>query len=76
MIWNKWLAEPLSAEEEKLVFEIDDALLYHEFLELMDTALYENGPALSSCPEYSFGGFQKTAEEYLQMFLDLHNTTV
>lgn len=72
MIWNKWLDAPLTEEEERLVFEIDDALLYHEFLQLMDMALYENGPKLESSPEYAFESFQKTKEEYLTLFAQLY----
>jgi 5'-deoxynucleotidase YfbR-like HD superfamily hydrolase len=35
-IFDKWLSPSLTDEERKLVFEIDDAVLYHEFLNLMD----------------------------------------
>ena len=31
-IWNKYLDMPLTEEEYAMVFEIDDALLYHEFV--------------------------------------------
>ena len=35
-IWNKWLSNILTEEERKQVFDIDDAILAHEFLALMD----------------------------------------
>ena len=72
MIWDKWLPRPLTDEEYKQVFEIDDAVLHHEFLNLMDgTVIYPIEPKLYSKPEFSFKGFKETEKEYLQCFYSL-----
>ena len=57
IIWNKWLDTPLTEEERGQVFDIDDAILAHEFLQLMDTRLTDAVPELLSIPEFSFAGF-------------------
>ncbi len=71
MIWEKWLDQPLSDLEYKQVFEIDDAILYYEFLKLMDTPLWENAPRLLSEPNYTFTGFEVTQQEFLRLFHSL-----
>ncbi|MBO7275367.1 MAG: phosphohydrolase [Clostridia bacterium] len=71
MIWSKWLSEPLTDEERRQVFEIDDALLAHEFLNLMDTMLFDVLPKLYSTPEFGFAGFDATKSEFLQCFARL-----
>ncbi len=67
MIWNKWLAVPLDEKERTIVFEIDDALLVHEFLELMDTQLTDTVPELSSVPAFEFTGFEACKEEFIHL---------
>ena len=71
MIWNKWLSIPLTAEEIRLVFEIDDTMLLNEFMALMDTALAAETPVLLSNAQFVFNGFKETKEEYLSKFKDL-----
>ena len=73
MIWNKWLGEPLTNQEEAKVFEIDDAILVHEFLKLMDTQITEEIPEIFSGPEYAFTGFENTEHEFLNLFRKLTN---
>ena len=70
-IWNKWLGEPLSEEERKQVFDIDDAILAHEFLHLMETPLVEQTPELCSMPEFAFTGFVPCEQEFLRLFRQL-----
>lgn len=70
-IWNKYLDEPLSREEYDQVFEIDDAILYHEFVALMDTQLSDVVPALTSAPEFAFTGFEQCEKEFLRLFRQL-----
>lgn len=72
MIWSKWLERPLNDEEYRQVFEIDDAILHHEFLTLMDgTVIYPVEPKLLSKPVFDFKGFEQTREEYLCCFKSL-----
>ena len=70
-IWNKWLNDPLTQEEIRQVFEIDDMMLLNEFMILMDTALADNIPVLIGDLQFVFSGFKETKEEYLSKFKDL-----
>lgn len=71
LIWNKWLTEPLTDEEERIVFQIDDAILAHEFLALMDTQLGNTVPKLTSVPKFEFIGFAECEREFLRLFRGL-----
>ena len=51
-IWRKYLGSELTEEEKVQVFDVDDAMLYHEFKELMDTRLAEEKTELKSEPEF------------------------
>ena len=64
-IWNQFLDKPLTKEETAQVFEIDDAMLYHEFVVLMDTRLVDREPQLLSKPVFTFGGFENTEQAFL-----------
>lgn len=70
-IWDKWLRNPLTKEEVKQVFEIDDMMLLNEFKVLMDTALADNIPELLGNVQFAFNGFKETEEAYLSKFNDL-----
>lgn len=70
-IWRKWLGSPLSEDETRQVFQIDDDLLLNEFMELMDTALAEDIPQLQGDISFSFAGFQETQSQYLEIFREL-----
>ena len=63
--------EPLSEEERRQVFEIDDHILAHEFIALMDYKLVEETPRLQSQPEFAFQGFEPCAREFLTLFSEL-----
>lgn len=67
-IWKKYLNEPLTQEEYDRVFEIDDAILYHEFVALMDARLTDDEPMLCSVPEFGFAGFEQCEWEFLRLF--------
>ena len=55
-------------KEYDLVFEIDDAILYHEFVALMDARLSDEEPTLSSMPEFAFTGFEQCEKEFRWLF--------
>ena len=67
-IWNKFLGKDLTAEEERLVFLIDDDILENEFPALMGAKLHETVPALLSQPQFVFEDFRKTEQEFLDLF--------
>ncbi len=68
LIWEKYLGSPLTREEHTQVFAIDDAILYWEFVTLMDTRLAETAPELRSVPESAFPGFEQTEQAFLDCF--------
>lgn len=70
-IWNKWLGEPLTEEERKQVFAIDDAILAHEFLNLMDAKIVDPTPDICSAPEFRFNGFEQSEKQFLNLFRKL-----
>ena len=70
-IWAKYLPEPLTPEEEALVFLVDDEILENEFPALMEAKLKETVPTLSSKPEYTFTGFACCRDTFLSLFREL-----
>ena len=72
-IWRKYLGRGLTEGENRQVFAIDDEVLYHEFLELMDTPLSPEVPELKSEPVFDFAGFRETEEEFLRLFEKLRD---
>ena len=71
VIWNKFLGEPLTEEEERLVFLIDDDILENEFPALMGAKLKETVPELAAKAQFEFENFQKTQQEFLALFYQL-----
>ncbi len=71
LIWSKWLSAPLTSAENTQVFEIDDHMLAHEFIHIMDTKIVEPTPELLSNGEFSFTGFDTCRQEFLQLFRQL-----
>lgn len=71
LLWNTWLDAPLTKQEQAQVFEIDDAILLHEFLHLMDAKIADEIPEIYSEPEFSFTGFEQCAQEFLELFYAL-----
>ena len=71
-IWLKYLGTPLTEEENRQVFQIDDEVLWHEFVQLMGAALSDTEPGLASTPIYAFMGFEPCRDEYLRLFSTLH----
>ena len=67
-IWNHWLSQPLTEEERRQIFDIDDAILAHEFLHLMGAAIFDPVPPIFSEPEFSFTGFSTCREDFLIRF--------
>ncbi len=71
-IWLKYLGEPLTDEETRLVFLIDDHILENEFPALMGAKLKETVPELASKPQFRFESFLATEREFLSLFQTLH----
>ena len=70
-IWDKFLGRSLSPIEYGQVFEVDDAILAHEFINLMDAKIIDPIPVIFSQPEYAFTGFEHCQQDYLALFQKL-----
>lgn len=70
-IWLKWLETPLTDEERRQVFAIDDALLYHEFLTHTGYPLTEETPEILTKPSFAFVPFAEVEQAFLDAFYEL-----
>lgn len=71
LIFSKWLSPALTSEEEQQISAIDDALLYHEFLQLTQKQLFGGVPPILSTPQLSFAAFEEVENQFLQAFAEL-----
>ena len=67
-IFNKWISPPLTEEEREKIFDIDDAVLYYEFLHLMGQRLFEEEPTLRSEPHLPFVEFSTVEKAFSDAF--------
>lgn len=58
----------LSAQELGIIGEIDDAMLHHEFLELMGVPIYENEPELKAEHDFSERIMSSVRDEFISAF--------
>lgn len=68
VIYTKYLGSVLSEEEEKLVKEIDDDMLYYDLLELLDEQTNRPAPHMKTYFSYKVQAFESIEEQYLQLF--------
>ena len=68
IIWSKYLGEPLTEDEFEQVRDIDDAILYYEFIYFMNEAIYEKQPELKSSPTFEFQTFEKVENTFIENF--------
>lgn len=67
-IFDKWITPSLTTDERKLVFEIDDAVLYHEFLNLMEEKTCDEEPRIVADLEYDFCDFSEVESKFISKF--------
>ena len=67
MIWQKFIKEPLSEEELKQVFSIDDDILSYEFEYLMAKRISDNYKNLLTKPNLSFVNPDLVEKEFLEI---------
>ncbi len=70
-IFDKWITPLLTEEERTQVFEIDDAVLYFEFLTLTGLRLSMPEPILKSTPCVVLLDFLQVEQQFLQIFAEL-----
>ena len=68
LIFDKWITPSLTEEERKLVFGIDDDVLWYEFKTLMGEKLCETAPEIKSEPDYDFCDFLDIERSFLNEF--------
>lgn len=64
-IYERFLGGLPAEEEMKMVSEIDDAMLYHEFYHYMGEKLFDFCPRLMTTPDFYERAFKEVEEEYL-----------
>lgn len=67
-IFDKWITPSLNTEEVKQIFEIDDAVLYYEFLNLLDEKISDVEPQILSKPNYDFSNFSEVESKFISRF--------
>lgn len=65
VIYRRFGIDPENAAVMAAVSEIDDAMLYHEFLTLGGLALYDSPPKILTSPDYSFVPFEETEKRFM-----------
>lgn len=70
-IYQKWLSPALNEEELCKIREIDDTLLYHEFLNIMKEQVFTEAPELLCHCSFEREDFEEIEREFLSLFKDL-----
>lgn len=73
-IYRRFGIDPQDDCLMRQISEIDDAMLYYEFLELGGLALLETAPYAASQPDFSFVEFGQTQTQYLDKLSELYKS--
>lgn len=73
LIWEKWINAPLTDEELKQVFLIDDAMLYCEFMYFMNEKVGECDTPMLSEPSFDVDDFRSVENKFLKKLESLIN---
>ena len=74
LIYERYLGTTLTAEEERLVKEIDDGALFYDLKELLHNEQSEEDPQFHVVPDYAHRPFHEVEQEYLQLFYHYYET--
>ena len=74
VIYRRFGIDPDDRELISAVSEIDDAMLYYEFLELGGLALFDKAPKIISQPDFGFQPFEQTEKRFLTVLSELYIT--
>lgn len=72
MIYQKFAGRTPTAEEKKIIKEIDKTLLYFEFLHYMGVGCGQPGEGLKSSPVFEEKPRWEVEKRYLEMYEELH----
>lgn len=70
-IYEKYLGFVPNSEMQKLISNVDDSMLYHEFMHFMNTPLFEKEPKIYTKPNYEFNSFNEIETEFLGKYYSL-----
>ena len=73
VIYQKFLGRVLSVEEERLLKEIDDDLLWYDLDVLLEEKQAGEPPKLHFKLDYTVRPFQEVEQEYLELFERIRN---
>lgn len=68
VIYEKYIPGGIRPKEQRIMKEIDNAMLYYEFVSLKGERLVAEAPQMLIDPCFEFRGFRQVEEDYLQMF--------
>lgn len=68
VIFDKWINPLLTDDEKALISEVDDAVSYYEFMNLMGRKVFDKEPCIKSTPDIEFEDFSKIKSRFLRMF--------
>ena len=71
LIFSKWLPSPLTEDERQQVFEIDDAMLYHEFFMITGQRVTDPVSAIQSNSVLELVEFREMEQNFLKTFEQL-----
>ena len=71
MIYEKYVPGGIRPREQRVVKEIDNTMLYHEFVNLKGEKLSEEEPELHITPCFAFTSFWAVEKQYLDLFDEL-----
>lgn len=68
MVYTKFLGGPLTEEEQKLVKEVDDDLLYFDLRELLGFTDLGEEPKINITLDYTVRPFEEVEQEYIKLY--------
>ena len=68
LIYEKFLGNVLSEEEQRLMKGIDDDMLYYDMLELLNERMANVPPAIKIGLNFEFVPFEQIEKEYLELY--------
>lgn len=67
MIWNRFIGNPLTDAEKKLIFEVDDDMLSYEFKSLMPESISDDYKRIVSVPQLEFVNPSAIEDEFIRL---------
>ena len=71
IIYDKWITPSLTKDELNLIYDVDDTILYYEFLTLMNERITDEVYQLKSRPSFEFQDFAYVKKSFLNGFNSL-----